>query len=98
LQFQDDVVIRFGWKGGTRLALRIHNSNLEDCFRFGRNYTLSVTETVRGSELLHLTFRVYLAGDKNVKIEGFPAAGVRAGATQSAHNSHLACGLQFAAP
>jgi hypothetical protein len=33
----------------------------------GRNYTLSVTETVRGSELLHLAAGVYLAGDKNVK-------------------------------
>jgi len=48
-------------------ALPVHNSNLEDCFRLGRNYTLAVTETVRGSELLHLTTREYLPGDKNVK-------------------------------
>ena len=67
LQFQDDVVIRFACKNGTRLALPVHNSNLEDCFRLGRNYTLAVTETVRGSELLHLTPREYSAGDTNVK-------------------------------
>ena len=35
-------------KGGTRLA--VHNSNLEDGFRLGRNYTLAVTETVRRSD------------------------------------------------
>ena len=45
----------------------IHNSNLEDCFRLGRNYTLPVTETVRRSELLRPTFRGYPARDKNVK-------------------------------
>lgn len=54
-------------EGGARLALPIHNTNLGDCFRLGRNYTLAVTETVRGSELLHLTLREYLAGEKNVK-------------------------------
>ncbi len=48
-------------------ALPAHNSNLENCFRPGRNYTLTVTEKVRRSELLHLTPREYLAGDKNVK-------------------------------
>jgi len=41
--------------------------NLEDCFRLGRNYTLAVTETVRRSELLHLTPREYPARDKYVK-------------------------------
>jgi hypothetical protein len=60
-------VIRFSCKGGTRRALPMHYLNLEDCFRLGRNYTLSVTETVRGSDVLHLTSREYLAGDKNVK-------------------------------
>src|SRR5215831_2852554 len=42
-------------------------SNLEDCFRLGRNYTLAVTETVRRSKLLHLTPREYPASDKYVK-------------------------------
>lgn len=60
-------MIGFTCKGATRLALPIHNSNLEDCFRLGRNYTLSVTGTVRGSELRRLTLRGYPAGDKNVK-------------------------------
>jgi hypothetical protein len=60
-------VIRFSCKGGTSLALPVHNSNLEDCFRLGRNYTLAVTETVRRSELLHLISREYPAGDTNVK-------------------------------
>src|SRR5215471_4389948 len=45
----------------------IHNSNLEDCLRLGRNYTLAVTETVRRSELLHLTPKEYPASDKYVK-------------------------------
>src|SRR5262245_17429979 len=71
LQFQDDVVIRFSCKGGRRLALPVHNSNLEDCFRLGRNYTLAVTETVRRSELSHLTPREYPAGDTNVKRKPF---------------------------
>jgi hypothetical protein len=66
LQFQDHVVIRGSCEGGARLALPIHDSNLEDCFRLGRNYTLAVTETVRGSELQHLTPREYPAGDQNV--------------------------------
>jgi hypothetical protein len=48
-------------------TLHIHNSNLEDCFRLGRNYTLAVTETVRRSALLHLTPREYPARDKYVK-------------------------------
>jgi len=39
--------MRFSCEGGARLALPIHNSNLGDCFRLGRNYTLAVTETVR---------------------------------------------------
>ena len=39
--------MRFSCVGGARLALPIHNSNLGDCFRLGRNYTLAVTETVR---------------------------------------------------
>jgi hypothetical protein len=60
-------VIGLSCEGGARLALPIHNSSFEDCFRLGRNYTLTVTETVRGSELLHLTPREYLADDKNVK-------------------------------
>src|SRR5262249_11839633 len=49
------------------LALPIHNSNFESCFRLGRNYTLAATETVRGSELLHLALREYPAADTNVK-------------------------------
>jgi hypothetical protein len=60
-------VIRFSCKAGTRLAFPVHNSNIEDCFKLGRNYTLAVTETVRRSELLHLTPREYPAGDTNVK-------------------------------
>ena len=60
-------MIRFSCEGGTRLTLPVHNSNLEDCFRLGRNYTLAVTETARRSELLHLTLREYPAGDTNVK-------------------------------
>ena len=67
LQFQDHVVIGFSCEGGARLALPVHNSNLEDCFRLRRNYTLAVTETVRGSERRHLTSREYRADDKNVK-------------------------------
>jgi hypothetical protein len=59
-------VIRGSCEGGARLALPNHDSNLEDCFRLGRNYTLAVTETVRGSELQHLTSREYPAGDQNV--------------------------------
>jgi hypothetical protein len=60
-------VIQFSCEGGARLALPIHNSNFEICFRLGRNYTLTATETVRDSELRHLTPGVYLAGDKSVK-------------------------------
>jgi hypothetical protein len=62
-------VIRFLCEGGAGLALPIHNSNLEDCVGLGRNYTLAVTETVRGSELLRLTPGEYLGGGKNVKEE-----------------------------
>jgi hypothetical protein len=35
--------------------------------RLGRNYTLAVTETVRRSERLHLTFLQWPAAEKNVK-------------------------------
>jgi hypothetical protein len=59
--------MRFSCEGGARLALPIHNSNLEDCLRLGRNYTLAVTETVRRSKLLRLTGREYPAGDTHVK-------------------------------
>jgi hypothetical protein len=48
--------MRFSCEGEARLALPIHNSNLGNCFRLGRNYTLAVTETMRRPKLLRLTF------------------------------------------
>src|SRR6516225_7065335 len=81
LQFQDHVVIRFSCEGAVRLGLPIHNSNLEGCFRLGRNYTLAVTETVRRSELLHLTPRERSGGRHECQEEALepvaPGARVR---------------------
>ena len=40
-------MVCFSREGVGRLAFPIHNSNLEYCFRLGRNYALAATETVR---------------------------------------------------